>query len=387
MRLTFLGSSHGIRAVKTFTKNGILAYPRIKRFNSTDYTLDFSPDGLREKAKIINAHAGQGECLIKGVAIRQLHDESRAGMVDKEAHTQNLTLDVDGIVVPNTAVKPPLDQDNLRMFAEAIVSHLPEPFRTVSYVAHASSSMGMKGDKISMHLDFWLTEPQPPRALKEYVIYLNHSIPLFERHLSLSATGTALSFPLDRSVVDNSHIIYLGAPDFQDGIIDPIPNSTHRTFLVEKGAIAVDLNDEIREHAHTQRNHALNKEAITALRTLEGLPKRTEKTQSVTIDGRNVHVVTNPESCHMAFAADNGNWVAYNVNGGDSAAYYVVKHRPQVVYNFKGEPNFLFEQADPTTFQWHMDTFFGQKEDTGEEVEENEDNYMPLVLRDNATNA
>ena len=386
MHLSFLKSAYGMRAVKTFTSDGVQAYPQIKRFDSTEYELENTPKGLRQKTQICQEQAAEGACMLKGYLTRPLVNESRAGMVDREAPTDNLILDIDGIVLPDTTVPGTLDRSSIQVLAEKVVQELPTCFRNTSYIVHASSSMGMKGNKVCLHLDFMLAAPVQPQALKEYVVYLNHALPVFNQNFSLSASGTALRFPLDRTVVDNSHLIFLGHPEFVGEVQNPIPDAGDRIFFVEKNNAAIAIGDEITEHADATKNQRANDKKVNELRMLAGLPKRQEKVTRTNINGQAIHVVTNPESCAMAFASDNGDFVAYNVNGGDSGGYFVLKYKPAVVRNFKGEPNFLFEFADPETYQWHLETFIGSKS-TGGDQETSNTPPMPMVFRDEASNA
>ncbi|QIB67124.1 hypothetical protein [Kineobactrum salinum] len=384
MKLSFIGSAHGTPSVKSFTKEGVRQYPLIKHFNSTDYEVEKSREGLRERVKYIQTHAARGDCMLKGYLTKPLSNESRAGAVDRDAPTENLILDIDGLTLPTLpAFEPPLDRTVLQEACEHIIQGLPAPFHDVSYIVHASSSLGMKGQKISLHIEFWLSGPTAPRALKEYVTYLNFAVELFNKNLTLTASGTALSYGLDRSVVDNTHIIYIGTPRFFDGLVDPIPDENDRIFLVEKTNLTLALAEEIEKHADASKNRRATTERVNALRATMGLPPHKEKSQMVSVNGQRIHVVTNPEEVAMTFAADNGDFVAYNVNGGDSAAYYVLKHKPQIVRNFKGEPNFLFEIADPETYHWHLEQFIGKVEpgkETGKVPP------MPLVFRDEASN-
>ena len=390
MKLSFLGSAHGTPAVKAFTKKGIQSYPRIKMWNSKSYEIEISNAGLRQKAELIREHAARGDCMLKNHLNQELSDQSRAGMVDKEAMTQTLLLDIDGITIPKVSIPLPLDKPAIELLAEKVITLLPEAFAGVSYIVHASSSMGMKGNRICLHMDFALQDEVSPRALKEYIVHMNHACVIFEENFALAASGTALKFPLDRTVCDNSHLIYLGTPVFYDGLEDPIANPEDRTFLVEKDACSLNLADEIKNNSDTTQNGKDNKRKVKELRSLAGLPDRREKTSTMRLGGHTIHVVTNPESIAMSFAADNGDWVAYNVNGGDSAGYFVPKYQPQVVRNFKGEPNFLFEAADPNTYQWHLENFIGggNVPDGNTDTDVPDDvPPMPLVFRDAASNS
>lgn len=384
MKISFLGSSARIPAVKTFTSSSVLAYPQIRNFNSVSYDIEKSAAGLEHKVKLLQKHSADGDCTLKGYLTKDLANESRAGMVDSQALTENLVMDIDGITIPHTVVNLPLDKRDLELLSEKIISYLPDAFQSVSYIVHASSSMGMKGNKVCLHMDFLLQDAVAPQALKEYVSYLNHAIPLFEQNFSLSASCSALRFPLDRSVVDNSHLVFLGTPLFEDGISNPIPNDEDRIFLVKKSGLAININNEIRDHCDTAKSRKDNNRKLNELRDLAGLPMRKAKTSTILMNGKQVNVVTNPEHCKLTFAADNGNFVAYNVNGGNSGGYYVHKFKPNVVHNFKGEPNFLFEMADPETYQWHLERFIGTG-DANDVGNSRPTPPMPMVFRDMET--
>ena len=383
MKLSFLRSSHGISAVKKFTQEGVVSYPNIRKFDSHDLELPDDIDGLHSKVELCRQAGATGACMLKGYLTSPLANSSRSGKVNREAKTNNLILDIDGITLDAVNAHPPFNRQQLTVYAEAVVNHLPDCFKHTSYIVHASSSMGMKDGRICLHLDFMLDDYVTPQALKEYVVWMNFNVGLFDKNQALSASGTALRFALDRTVVDNSHLIFLGHPVFEDGIVDPIPDPSDRIFLVEKRKHQVSLAAVIEENADPIKNRKAIQQKIDALRTTEGLPKRTERATQVNVDGRSINVVVNPESCTMTFAADNGEFVAYNVNGGDSAGYYVVKSNPTVVYNFKGEPNFLFEKADAKTYQWHLDTFIGTEDSSDQQANARP---LPIVFRDEGSN-
>lgn len=383
MKLSFLRASNGRAAVKQFTVNGVKSYPNIKNFDSSDVELPDTIEGLHQKASLCQQAAAKGACMLKGHLTQPLENQSRAGMVDREAKTNNLILDIDGIELDGLRVTPPLVQADIQALAKAVIAKLPDCFHNVTYICHASSSMGMKGNAICLHLDFMLDEYVSPQALKEYVVWLNFNVPMFDGNQKLSASKTALRFALDRTVVDNSHLIFMGNPLFDEHVDNPIPEPLDRIFIIEGGRHAVDIVPELTKANDSVAIRKAIDSKITALRAMEGLPKTNEKVTQLRIDGYTTTAVINPEAVQMTYASDNGQFVAYNVNGGDSAGYYVRKHNPSVVYNFKGEPNFLFEKADPQTYEWHLKTFIesaegGSSEDTTPP--------LPLVFRDEASN-
>lgn len=387
MRISFLQPSNRRKAIKRFTKKGVTSYPPVKNFTSHSYDIPISQEGLAKKEALCKQHARNGACMLKGFLTEDLRNESRAGKVDRNALTENLILDIDGVPLPYLQFEPPLNRMQLQNCAEAIIANLPEEFHDVSYIAHASSSMGVKPNRVCLHLDFALATPVSPQTLKEYVVYLNHSIKMFEQAFTLSASGTALRFPLDRSVVDNSHLIYIGNPQFQAPLQDPIPDPEDRIFLQQKEKATVDIQPLLEADANAQHNTKLNTKRINILRESMGLPKHKTHTAPVTIDGNTLHIITNPESSKLSFVSEEGEYVRYNVNGGDSAAYYVKRLNPSIVYNFKGEPPFLFEVADSETYYWHLETFLGKgATEDNEGSSPDSTTLIPLIFRDEQSN-
>lgn len=385
MQVCFLYSSHDIKAVKHFSDTAIQSYPQIKTFDSATFDIEKTQDGLEQKTALLQEYAKKGGCLLKGVVTEPLKKASRKNSVDKDALTENIILDIDGIIIPDCSFPSELDKGYIQMLAELIIAKLPSCFHNVSYIVHASSSMGLKNAKVSLHLDFMLTRPIHPKTLKDYLIWLNFNVQLFHSQLDLSASGTALHYPVDRCLADNSRLIYIGHPVFSGSLSNPIPNLDDRIFLVKKNNVSFDLANEITDEVtHTKLQRAITAK-INELRQIQGLPKRTEKIQPVTKDGYTTYVVTNPDQIKMHPVDDRGDWVTYNVNDGDSAAYYVYKLNPSIVYNFKGEPFFLFEQADPDTYQWHIDKYIINMPD--EERNAANPVLIPLVFRDYKSNA
>ena len=64
-----------------------------------------------------------------------------------------------------------------------------------------------------------------------------------------------------------------------------------------------------------------------------------------------MNVITNPDTLPLEHVRDEGNYLCFNVNGGDSCGYYVDKRTPHIIWNFKGEDLFLLDVADPQTYR------------------------------------
>lgn len=366
-RLTFLRAMGDRPMVKQFTDAGTRSYPRIKRVTSTSYD---NIDTLPQFEELLRLHATNGDCLLKGHPDTPLNEESRKGRVDRDMPTGFIALDFD-----NVTVDDPIR--DLRQAAEFLINRLPTEFQNTSYIAQASASFRRKRESLSLHLFFLLKTPVHPRALKEYITSLNFDEGYFQDRIALSATGTALSYPVDRTIADNSRIIYIAPPVFSGEQTDPFEDPADRIIRVDKPKPLLNLEEPLAE-INPERLASKSKAKIKALRAARGLKGRTERTRTMVVDGVQVAVVTNPDRVHMVIAEDEDSYVRYNVNSGDSNAYWVHKHNPVVVYNFKGEPNFLFEAADPESFAAHV-----QKWGINEVV--TEEGLRPLMFLDYST--
>ena len=59
-------------------------------------------------------------------------------------------------------------------------------------------------------------------------------------------------------------------------------------------------------------------------------------------------ILTNPDKVLIAVSDDSASpFIRCNINGGDSNAYYFNLTSPTYMYNFKDEPIFEIEKADP----------------------------------------
>ncbi len=351
-QITFLeGHKH---LAKRFTPAGVESYPLAKKITSYTYPLQETAQGLRDKTALLQTHASKGHALLKGALKRPLVNESRSGLTDSEAHTQNILIDIDGFKLRGETLPETITKDDIARVAAACVEALPEAFHNVSYIVHASSSLGLNADRsvVSMHLDFMLSTPIAPDLLKRWLQYMNFTLPVFEQQLSLTSTGTALRYKLDVSLGDNSRIVYVAPPIF-DGVTDPIPNHEDRIFLVECNNLTVTPPNGEKELS--QRNITkLVQEKIAGLRDLYGWGEKKALSAFMRIGGENLEVVLNPDGATITEVSDEGKYVRYNVGTGDSNGYFVHKLNPQVIRNFKGEPNFLFEKADANAYAAHI---------------------------------
>ena len=368
MEVVFLKAKQ--RLVKEISPAGKKPYPLAKNFTSYHHKLNKTEEGFLEFFELLKRYSLQGAALYKGLLKKKLKNESRAMMTDQVAQTELLVLDLDGIEFPISASKSTLSQFDIQLIAEQFVTYLPPEFEDVSYIAQASASLGLKGNKVSMHLFFLLKYPVYPKVLKEWFKTLNYEIDFLANQLILSANGQSLAYPLDVSLADNSKLIYLAPPKFID-IQDPIPGE--RFVCITRGKPTVDIVPLMKD-VNPEKVHNLGVQIKDGLRKKAGLTKRAERITTVNVGGEAQEVLQNPDRMTIEVVRVSEPYVNCNINGGDSGAYYFILTNPHYMYNFKGEPVFEIQKADPEFYKSIFDTF-------AEEMEGGKD-LRPVILRD-----
>ena len=360
MEIVFLQAKK--KLIKEISKDATTPYPLVKKFTSHHFNVKKTQKGIEDFYAHLQTAAAAGMCLHKGLLLRNLQDEPRALVADRNAPTELLVIDIDGLQMPAQ------DLTDVQTLAEKVVVHLPEEFQNVSYIAQASASLGLKQDKVSLHLFFFLKHAVHPKTLKEWLKMLNYETDILAKHLKLSANGQSLSYTLDPSVADNSKLIYLSAPKFTD-IQDPIAGD--RFVHIKRGSPTLDLNVS---NINPERVHNLGIQIKDNLRKKLNLPKKSEKIRSITIAGESQEVLQNPDKMTIDIVRVNEPYVNCNVNGGDSNGYYFLLSNPHYMYNFKGEPVWEIQKADPEFYKSIFETF-ADKIDGDQKLK-------PIVLRD-----
>lgn len=332
-----------VRLAKIISPEGITSYPNVKRFSSD--TVEYA--NIEELFELIETASTEGKAILTGNLLKPLVNESRKGQTEKNSPTTLLVLDFDDIPVAST-------NPSLLETARAVLANLPGRFLSTDYIVQASSSYGLKDKRVSFHVFYLLNIEANPRQIKDYLTHLNLSSAYLKQYVRLTDSGMALHFPLDRIVNDSGRLIYIAQPVFSNGAVNPLGErqflvkGSHRELITEELLADTPLPEVLR----TQSNKTLN-----ALRKERGLKPRRTKTITMDVDGEKIEVVSNPDAVRMTIASDEGEFVRYNINGGDSNAYWVHKYYPDVVYNFKGEPNFLFSEACEEAYEHHIELF------------------------------
>lgn len=368
MRVTFLEATNGLRLSKHHSKkDGFKPYPHVKAVTSHKYDIPVSDDGLEEFDQLLRKHAALGHCLLKGNLKRDIIDESRAGLSDRNALSNLLVIDVDGVRLTGGT--------DIVYLAKQIINELPVELHNTSFIVQASSSIGFKGNRTSLHIFMLLTVAMPPKSIKLWLQDCNYESDLFNQQLELSVNGQSLKYPLDSSVADNSKIIFIAPPTFDDPKDNPFTDDDERIVLVKRKQPSFDLA-ALMTNISPQKCHEKSLQHKDRLREEAGFKKRPAKTRLTSIDNQTEEVLTNPDKMSISIVDTTSfPYIRCNINGGDSGAYYFNIEKPTYMYNFKDEPIFEIEKADKDFYTSIFETF-------AEELEKIGKAHFPIVMRD-----
>ena len=367
MEVVFLKAKQ--RLVKEISPQGKKPYPLVKNFTSAHHNINKDAEGFDALFKLLIKHSKEGAALLKGTLKRKLKNESRALMSDRLAQTNILVLDLDGVEFP-ISTKSTLNEFDIQSIAEQFITYFPPEFQDVSYIAQASASLGLDGKKVSMHLFFILKDPVHPKVLKEWLRTLNYEVDFLANQLKLSANGQSIAYPLDISLAENSRLVYIAPPIFVN-MPDPIVGE--RFVSIKRGSPAVDITSLVKD-VNPEKVYRVGIQIKDGLRKKAGLTKKTERITTVNVRGESQEVLQNPDRMTIEICRISEPYVNCNTNGGDSGAYYFILSNPHYMYNFKGEPVFEIQKADPDFYKSIFEKF-ADKIEGGKKV-------YPVVLRD-----
>jgi hypothetical protein len=292
-------------------------YPFVWEFTSVHEQATDLPEML----KLLTTHAAQGHCLLKGTISKPLVKESRAGSTTTGSPTEWIVLDLDGLECPS------IDQ-----FLQQLGLH------EVSYIVQWSASHGIENKLLRAHVFMMLDKPYTAPLLKQWLIQLNHEVPVLSMGMKLTKTNNSISWPLDISACQNDKLIYIAPPQLK-GLRDPMGKSP-RIQLVKRAKDKLSIPGTINS---TEKNRELTDRRIAQLRETAGLPKRkiAYKMHGTT------EVMVKPDSATITESKAERGFVYFNLNGGDSWAYYHPESNPDFIYNFKGEPAYRTAELLP----------------------------------------
>lgn len=326
MKLTFLNSS--VALTKSYTKlpDGSIektSYPNVWEVSSI---IEDCPS-LAVMQSLISKHAALGNCLLKGMVTRNLVKESRKGSTDPIATTDWLCLDIDGV---GTTFQSSL------VTVDTILSTMG--LGDVSYILQWSGSQGISPG-IRCHLFIMLTKPISAPLIKQWLIQKNHEVTVLKHHQALTKTGNSLTWGLDTTACQSDKLIYIAPPTLK-GIKTPLGRMP-RISLVTKVHPTFDMTNQT--ISSTAQNRTLTDTRVLELRAAANLPKR-----KLTYRFAGPHeVLVKPDSCIASEIKQDRGFVYFNLNGGDSWAYYHPEDNPDYIFNFKGEPVYLTKELLP----------------------------------------
>ena len=324
IQLSFLIGADGTKLVKSFglDADGNISksnYPNVYRFDS----VTVKAASLQDLYIQARAYAYHGSCLQKGALDRDLKHEPRAGHTHADQATRWLCLDNDGL-----PLKP---AELLQLLG----------LEGVSYIVHRSASSGITTDiDASYHIFVLLDRAYTPAEIKRWLRHINLSVPEIRQHVRLNKAKMALRYGLDVTVNQSDKLIYIGTPVIGDGVACAL-SEDKRWQLVELGRELAIL--PIPEISDSELDR-LTKDLVDELRAAEGLPARTPELRQ--IDGFDVEIGSRNQ-VQVTGVKQRGEFTYLNLNGGDSWGYYHLTDHPEVLRNFKGEPNYLLKEIAP----------------------------------------
>jgi len=374
MKVTFVESANNLPFAKHYTKTKTFkAYPHIKLVNSFTTSIE----SITDLHKKICFHSKKGHWLLKGNLTSDLNNESRQGKTDRNALSQLLVLDFDGVAF-NTKKSTRLwdmNQDTLTKLSEQMIKLMPTEMHQVSYISQASASLGLKGDLISLHIFMLLDVPLPPKTMKLWLQNVNHTTPAFTDQMELSVNGQSLKYPLDVSIADNSKGVFIAPPTFDLETDNPFKLDSDRIVLVQKQLQKFDMAAQMQD-LNPQIVFEQSKQIKLKKRQAMGLNKTQEKIKVMQIANTSEEVLLNPDRMSIQVSdASSAPYIRCNINNGDSNAYWFNLKDPIYMYNFKGEPIFEIEKADTDFFTSIPDLF-------AQEMTDEEQPEHPVTFRD-----
>ena len=348
MKLTFLNAA--VPLTKTYSKlpDGTIeksSYPNVWEVSSiTEDCKD-----LATFEQLIIKHANLGNCLLKGTVTRSLMNESRKDSTDRNATTEFLCLDIDGIEPTFTTTVQQFNhstnamedvQQTSPVTVDTVLSAMG--LKDVSYVLQWSGSMNISSPALRCHVFVMLSKPVSAPLIKQWLIQKNHEVSILRTNQTLTKTGNALSWGLDITACQSDKLIYI-APPVLKGIKNPL-GRIPRISYVKKSDPSFDLIEHINS---TEQNRILTDARVLELRDIAGLPKR-----KLTYKHVGSHeILVKPGECIATDMKVDRGFVYFNLNGGDSWAYYHPENNPDYIFNFKGEPVYLTKELLPAYWE------------------------------------
>jgi hypothetical protein len=288
---------------------------------------------LKEMYNALVVHSKKGHCLIKGILNRELKNEERKGTTNSNDLSWWVCLDGD---------KAPFNDHT-----DLMNSH-PQ-LKDVSYIAQYSTSHGLRTDdtKSSWHVFFLLDKPQSPQQLKAWLMQQNLDGQILtgvRKSLSLSASQAALHYPIDITACQNDKLLYIAYPSLGRDVeyslkpgefIQYVPKALKAIPTIRMGQSNIE---QWKQEART---------IINELRVEAKLEPIRGGTRWI----GNHEIQPKPGEAVITGIRQDGDFMRFNLNGGDSWAYYHPIDNFEVIGNFKGEHDYLTKELLPQYYK------------------------------------
>jgi hypothetical protein len=329
MDVTFLEAHVPLR--KRFDQLGKHAYPNAFEFTSHHFKID----NLKDFTFVLQTQAAAGRCLLKGNTTRKLENESRKGSTDRDAPTTLICFDADGLHSVS-------DADS---FMEAM------GLADYSYCLQWSSSAFLERDgevntDFNAHVFVMLDEPVSPHRLKLYLKRLNFDA--FKANLALTASNMALKWGLDITTCQNDKLLYISPPDVHPPYSDTIEEERITFVQKEHDTIPAQVLDLDSDKLDPEKLKAEERTIINQLRADKGLEAK--DTRNFKLKGTNVEYLPGPDEAKITGIKQDRGFVYFNLNGGDSWAYFHPEESFEYIFNFKGEPTYRTKELLPAYY-------------------------------------
>lgn len=321
MNLSFL-YAHVPLTKRIIKKDGMLdkkAYPETYLFTSETVTITDAASLF----DTIKAHAEdpRSPALLSGPLNKPLKNQSRAGSTTGTDMRQLIIIDGDKAKFNNP--------DELMKTIG---------LEDISYTVQYSASQGL--DKtLNCHIFILLDKPVPAPKLKAWLMWVNLHNESLKGALTLCAAGHALHYSIDITVCQNDKLIYIATPQFE-GLDDPWKEP--RIQFVKRAKDTLSIT-RLADHAIDSLKGTATLIRDT-LRKAAGLTKISSK--EVMKGGFLVQKGVGQVTITGIKKKPNG-FTYFNLNGGDSWAYYHPHQNFELIHSFKGEAALITSEVAP----------------------------------------
>ena len=356
MKIALLTAANATPLTKRYTldESGNLVkhpYPHVAKFSSLEYDVA----DLKEFMAVMRTATKHNACLLKGVPIRKLNNESRRGSHNPVALTQWICLDIDG-----DATGASVTDFLTRLGLE-----------NIEYILQHRCSAAVDGNTtLRCHVIMLLDQPTAPAILKAWLIKMNLEAEQLNRQLQLTASARGLKYILDVTTCQNDKLLYIQPPVLGEGVESSFKGARFQLVTGKKSGWSKRIvTSSILDGLNPASVNAAKKQNIDHLRETAGFPKQKERTKNV----GDTLVVANPAETVVTGILDGGEFIRLNLNGGTSWAYWHPVNSCEIIYSFKDELPALASALVPEYYSAYK----------GKLAEEEEEFMQQEVVEDN----